>query len=61
VRDKNLCIHAQWGGWGSNPRPKDYEDFEPKRYATRRNERQRSKRSASNTSLLKRSDIKINN
>ena len=30
-----LCPETShsWAGWGSNPRPKDYEDFRCKRYA----------------------------
>jgi hypothetical protein len=28
-----------WGGRDLNPRPEDYEDFRPKRFAIERNER----------------------
>jgi hypothetical protein len=50
---KTAVFTAQWGGRVSNPRPEDYEDFRPKRFAVRRDERWMSERSASNTSLLK--------
>jgi hypothetical protein len=36
-----------------NPRPEDYEDFRPERFALECGERWRSERGASNTSLLK--------
>jgi hypothetical protein len=49
------------GGWDSNPRPRDYEDSRPERFAARRDERWRSERGASNTSLLKGGEFKISN
>jgi hypothetical protein len=50
-----------WGGRDLNPRPEDYEDSRPERFAARRDERWRSERGASNTSLLKGGEFKISN
>jgi len=30
---KPLFSHIMWGGWGSNPRPADYEKYGPMRHA----------------------------
>jgi hypothetical protein len=49
---KFLVSDTLWGGRDLNPRPEDYEDFRPKRFAARRDERWRCERGASNTSLL---------
>jgi hypothetical protein len=43
-----------------NPRPEDYEDSQPKRYASEREWRQRLERCAPNTFLLKGASTKIN-
>jgi hypothetical protein len=52
-------VKRWWGGRDSNPRPEDYEDFWPKRYAFERGERWRSERGAPNPLLLKGAHNKI--
>jgi hypothetical protein len=49
---KLAVFTRKWGGRDSNPRPEDYEDFRPKRYAPTRIQRVYSLRCASNTFLL---------
>ena len=29
ARNRRLAGHMRWGGWGSNPRPADYEKYGP--------------------------------